>query len=131
MTLVAARCGGPRLDVVERARRYIAKCPPAVSGQGGHNATFHVASVLVHGFALGETDALRLLQEWNGSCSPPWSEAALVYKIKSAGNAMQREPRGYLLEDAPPRASNQKLKIPPKPVFQPETLKRISARTSF
>ena len=38
------------LNVIERARRYIAKCLPAISGQGGHDATFHVACVLVHGF---------------------------------------------------------------------------------
>jgi len=83
--------------LIERARRYVAKCPPAVSGQGGHDATYHVACVLVNGFALGEPDALALLREWNQSCLPPWSEAKLVYKIKSAASAHHKEPRGYLL----------------------------------
>jgi hypothetical protein len=57
---------------LERARRYIAKCLPAISGQSGHNATFYVAAVLVHGFALGEADALVLLREFNQRCLPPW-----------------------------------------------------------
>jgi len=51
------------LTIIERARCYIAKCPSAISGQRGHDATFHVAAVLVHGFALGEPDALTLLRE--------------------------------------------------------------------
>ena len=85
------------LSVIERARRYVAKCPPAVSGQGGHNATFHVACALVHGFALGEPDALALLREYNAGCVPPWSEAELVHKVRSAATAQHTEPRGWLL----------------------------------
>ena len=46
--------------VIERARKYVAKCPLAISGQNGHGATFHAAAVLVHGFALGEPDAQLL-----------------------------------------------------------------------
>jgi len=130
------------LNVIERARRYIAKCPPAISGQGGHNVTFHVAAVLVHGFALGETDALALLREWNGSCVPPWSEGDLVHKIKSAAGAVHREMRGYLLEDGTPHPSSghllpircgegkaERVVMPPKPAFRPEVLKRVAANT--
>src|SRR5512133_500393 len=83
--------------VIERARRYIAKCPPAISGQGGHDATFHAAATLVHGFALGEADAFALLTEWNRGCVPPWSEKELRHKIESAAKASHREPRGCLL----------------------------------
>ena len=85
------------LTVIERARRYVAKCPPAVSGQAGHDATFHVACVLVNGFSLGEPDALALLREWNLSCQPPWTEAELVHKVTSAASAQHKEARGYLL----------------------------------
>jgi hypothetical protein len=84
-------------EVVERARRYIGKCPPAISGQDGHGATFHVAAILVWGFALGETEALMLLQEWNRSCVPPWSDAELVHKVRSAAAAPHSDPRGHLL----------------------------------
>src|SRR5437899_772741 len=34
-----------KLTVIERAQRYIAKCPAAISGDRGHDATFHVAAL--------------------------------------------------------------------------------------
>lgn len=127
--------------VLDRARRYIAKCPPAVSGQGGHNTTFHVASVLVHGFALGEADGMALLRGWNGSCRPPWSEADLLHKIRSAMNAQHSELRGYLLGAGNGNLKTQisdlkgsngnsgvRVKTPPKPKFCPMVLKRVSAK---
>jgi len=83
----------------ERVRRYIAKCPPAISGQHGHDATFHVARVLVHGFALNPAAALAFLQDWNKGCVPPWSDRELQHKIESALTVPHREPRGYLLGD--------------------------------
>jgi hypothetical protein len=89
-----------KLTIIERARRYVAKCPPAISGQGGHDATFHVACVLVNGFALGEPDALALLREYNGGCQPPWGEAELVHKITSAANTVHLLPRGHLLGES-------------------------------
>ena len=49
-----------KLSTFERARRYIAKCPPSISGQGGHNAAFHVAAVLTHGFGLSDAECLAL-----------------------------------------------------------------------
>lgn len=82
---------------IERARRYIAKCPPAISGQGGHDATFHAAAVLVHGFALDEPDAFALLSEYNRGCVPPWSERELRHKIESVSAREFSEPRGCLL----------------------------------
>ncbi len=120
--------------VIERARRYVAKCPPAVSRQGGHNATFHVAAVLVHGFALGEGDALALLGEWNASCVPPWSESDLRHKIKSAANTVHLLPRGHLLGDDAKKNRTGSTKPmpppPPKPKFSPETLKRVAKKVS-
>ena len=74
-------------DVVDRARKYLAHCAPAISGSGGHTATFIVASRLVRGFALDEGTALALLIEWNTTCSPPWSTAELARKIKQAATA--------------------------------------------
>lgn len=83
--------------VIERARRYLAKLPPAISGSGGHDATYKAAAVLVHGFALDEDEALSLLREFNARCSPPWSEAELFHKVKSVRPG--QKPRGYLLEE--------------------------------
>lgn len=85
--------------VVERARKYLAKMPGAVSGQGGHNATFHAACVLVLGFELPEPDATALLLEWNQRCQPPWAERDIARKVREAGK--QTGPRGYLRNAAP------------------------------
>jgi len=86
-------------SVLDRARKYIATIPGAVSGAGGHDATFKVACTLVLGFELPDSDALNLLSEWNQSCQPPWSERDLKHKIQSAGQ--QGGERGYLRNVAP------------------------------
>lgn len=87
--------------VVERARKYLAKIPPAVSGSGGHNATFHAACVLVLGFGLSQETAIALLAEWNETCLPPWSTKELEHKIDSADK--QTGERNYLRDVAPER----------------------------
>ena len=87
------------MNTIARARAYASKMPPAISGQHGHDATFSVACALVHGFALGESDALNILLEYNGRCSPPWSEKELRHKLKSAASAPHDKPTGHLLGD--------------------------------
>jgi hypothetical protein len=127
------------LTVIERARKYVAKCPAAISGQNGHGATFHAAAVLVHGFALGEPDALALLREWNGLCVPPWSESDLRHKIKSAANTVHLLPRGHLLGDGATGNFGETPKWtgetpvppkPPKPKFQKMVLARIANKVA-
>ena len=90
---------GPRLPdrVVERARRYLAALPPAVSGQHGDVTTFRACCRLVRGFLLSDDEALALLHEWNSRCEPPWTERELVDKIRRA-RRYGREPLGGLLE---------------------------------
>ncbi len=85
--------------VVERARCYLAKLPPAISGQGGHDATFHAACCLVLGFGLEREQALALLTDWNHSCQPPWSDRELEHKVDDA--LKQTGWRGYLLMGQP------------------------------
>ncbi len=87
--------------VVDRARKYLMKLPPAVANQGGHNATFHAACVLVCGFGLAKNESLGLLQEWNQLCQPPWSERELEHKISEA--AKQPGERNYLRNATPQR----------------------------
>ncbi|MCS6245221.1 MAG: AAA family ATPase [Opitutus sp.] len=85
------------LDLIERARRYLAKMPPAVSGQHGHDQTFAVACTLVQGFGLGVADAAPLFAEYNARCSPPWSEPDLAHKLTDADRAASpTEGRGHL-----------------------------------
>lgn len=127
------------LTTTERARRYLAKCPPAVSGLGGHNATFRVAATLVHGFALGEAEALALLADWNRSCVPPWSDADLLHKLRSAATAQHSLARGHLLGagnmkfPSPTAGSGPavvRIVPPPKPVFSPAVLKRVAGKAA-
>jgi hypothetical protein len=73
--------------VVERARKYVAKIPGAVAGSSGHNATFHVACVLVKGFGLSQDQAFGVLSEWNATCNPVWTVHELRHKVESASKA--------------------------------------------
>lgn len=95
----------PPMHVLERARRYIARIPAAISGQGGHDQTFRVACVLVIGFDLSRDDALMLLGEYNHGCEPPWSDKELEHKINDA--IKQPGDRGYLLNDSTTPALNE------------------------
>ncbi len=82
-------------SVVERARSYLTKLPPAISGQHGHDRTFQAACILRRGFALSAEQAMPLLKDWNEKCQPPWSPADLEHKLEDAGN--QPGSIGYLL----------------------------------
>lgn len=70
-------------DVVDRARRYISRID-AVSGKGGHSATYRTACKLAD-FGLGEDSMLALMEEWNeGHASPPWTRGELLHKVQDA-----------------------------------------------
>ncbi|MFZ4764339.1 MAG: hypothetical protein ACOYMN_05250 [Roseimicrobium sp.] len=89
------------MTIHDRARAYIARMPPAITGSGGHAATFNVALVLVKGFALEEAAALDLLAEWNTTqAKPPWRESELRSKVRSAAQSTRTD--GYLLHEAAP-----------------------------
>ncbi|HOU89574.1 MAG TPA: bifunctional DNA primase/polymerase [Polyangiaceae bacterium] len=77
----------PPLSVIERARRYLSKCEPAISGQRGAFVTMRVCAALVRGFGLTENEALPLLLEWDRANVPPWGEAELRRKLAGAGSA--------------------------------------------
>lgn len=94
----------PPSPVLDRAFKYVATMPGAVSGSGGHNQTFTVACRLVLGFGLSTDDAMRVMQEYNRRCEPPWSERELVHKIESAGE--QPGERNYLRNVEPSRWSS-------------------------
>ena len=83
--------------VLDRARRYLATVPPAITGQHGDAHTFRVCCRLVRGFALSDDEALQLLTHWNTRCEPPWSERELIDKLVHA-RRYGREPMGGLLE---------------------------------
>jgi len=84
-------------SVIDYARAWIRSTPGAISGQGGHNATFAVATALVHGFELSESEASNLLDEYNRKCLPPWNAQELAHKIKEAVRVPHDKPKGWLL----------------------------------
>ncbi|NOG54738.1 MAG: AAA family ATPase [Planctomycetes bacterium] len=85
--------------VIERARAYIGKIPGAISGQRGHDTTFHVACVLVKGFGLSQADALAVVYQWNQTCQPPWTAGELQHKVSDA--VRESGPVGYLRDALP------------------------------
>jgi hypothetical protein len=94
----AQRNGRPsiaRQRIIKRAAKYVAKMEPAVSGQRGHDMTFHVACTLVLGFDLAPDEAWPVITDWNQSCIPPWSEKDLRRKLEEADK--QPGERRYLL----------------------------------
>ncbi len=98
---VPAAAPGGALAVLQRARAYLARCAPAVAGQGGHNQTFRVACKLVRGFDLDEDTALALLvSEYNPRCVPAWSEKELRHKVREAA-LKSTDPVGHLLGPRP------------------------------
>jgi hypothetical protein len=98
LRLACRRGGAPadNLGTIERARRYLASVPPAISGQHGDVHTFRVCCRLARGFALDDEQALNVLSEWNERCEPPWTTAELVDKLRRA-TRYGREPVGGLL----------------------------------
>lgn len=83
-------------SVLDRAQKYLARLPAAVSGQGGHSATFRAACAAVLGFGLSPDEAYPLLAEWNQThCEPPWDEYELRHKLEDADK--KDGERGYLL----------------------------------
>jgi hypothetical protein len=92
------------MEVIERARRYLAKMDGSVSGAGGHNACFAAAVAMVKGFDLPEGVALELLRaDFNPRCAPAWSERELMHKVRQAGRANSAS--GYLLGNDTRRAT--------------------------
>ena len=81
--------------MIERARKYVGKMDPAVSGQRGHDQTYYVACKLVLGFGLTVDEAFPVIAEWNAGCQPPWSEADLRRKLTEADKLPDE--RGTLL----------------------------------
>lgn len=101
---------------IKRARAYLQKLPPAVSGANGHTATFNAVAHTMIGFDLSEADTYALIvDEYNPRCDPPWTARDLQHKITSVGKQCKRE-RGYLLVDRPRAAPCG----PPPPAQPPD-----------
>jgi hypothetical protein len=88
----------PSADALERrAAAYLDAMSPAISGLGGHNATYAAATALVHGFALDRETAFRMLcGGYNPRCQPPWTENELRHKVEDAATKPHDKPYGWL-----------------------------------
>ena len=87
---------------VERVRKYLDQCEPAISGAGGHTTTLLIAEKLTVGFLLSPDTAYALLAEsWNLRCQPPWDERSLRRKCRESTKGSKLEP-GSLLNRPPP-----------------------------
>jgi RecA-family ATPase len=84
------------MHITEKARRYLDRMPPAVSGQNGHNQTFRVACVLIQGFNLSIDEARPLMAEYSSRCQPPWTERDIEHKMLDADRTPDPKGRGYL-----------------------------------
>ncbi|NQV22871.1 MAG: hypothetical protein HQ518_00765 [Rhodopirellula sp.] len=69
---------------VARARAYIQKMEPAISGQNGRNQFLNAACRLVDDFALPAEQARPLLDEYNQRCVPPFDSCGVQDKLSSA-----------------------------------------------
>lgn len=92
--------GGP--DAEARALAYLRRTPAAISGQGGHDACFWAARAVVWGFNLGADRGFHVLEEYNQTCQPPWSEQEMRHKCQDADTKPFNKPRGWLLEEECP-----------------------------
>lgn len=84
-------------STIDNARKYVAKMPPAISGQNGHDKTLAVACALIKGFNLTVLDALPLLREYNQICVPCWTDGELERKLVEADRLSDEKPRGHLI----------------------------------
>lgn len=88
----------------ERARAYLARLPEAIEHQRGHDRLYHVACVLVDGFALSYAQALPILRQWNEvHAIPPESDKQLEHKLIDALKNTART--GHLLNAERPDPS--------------------------
>ena len=127
----------PQLDfksdgaVIERARKYLARLPPSISGQNGHGAAFHGACVLVIDFEIDEQNALALMHEFNAGCEPKWSDRELAHKVRQA--MKQPGQRGRLRYAA--QANWQRIPVPeykePLPKKEPRCTTLVDAARQY
>jgi hypothetical protein len=96
---------------LDRARRYLAKAPPSVEGEGGDDNAYRIACALRE-MGLSEDTAFELmLDHWNDRCEPPWGAGQLRVKVLNAWRYAQSDQGASSAEadfaDEPPEAPGQ------------------------
>jgi hypothetical protein len=76
------------LGIDDRVTKFLEACPPAISGQRGHDQTFGIVCRLLEVFPelreRSDDAILLILDSWNARCVPPWTDSALLHKIAGA-----------------------------------------------
>lgn len=89
------------MELIERVRRFVASCPDAISGQGGHATTFRVVSAIFWGFGgskgLTESQCWAVLHDYNNRLTEKWTQRDLEHKVRSVMRN-QKYPQGYLVD---------------------------------
>jgi hypothetical protein len=78
---VVAHAGTAKSE--RQAAAWMANRPAAIEGQGGHDHTRSTAWALAR-MGLTWDQAWPLLEQWNSTCSPPWSQDDLAALLISA-----------------------------------------------
>lgn len=109
----------PLSSRIKRARAYLSRMDPSISGQDGHGALWAASLALTRGFDLPYDVALSLIcEEFNPRCKPPWSLREIQHKVDDASNDASAS-AGYLLDPpgrqrpAPATAPRQRPQAPP------------------
>lgn len=98
------------MDAITRAQKHIDTLEPAVSGSGGHAATFRACRILVNDYNLSLDEAWPILLSFNARCEPPWNEKELRRKLEDAA----RRPKGnYGTDKSQGRKNQNRLPCPP------------------
>ena len=98
------------MDAITRAQKHIDTLELAVSGSGGHAATFRACRILVNDYNLSLDEAWPILLSFNARCEPPWNEKELRRKLEDAA----RRPKGnYGTDKSQGRKKPEPTTLPP------------------
>lgn len=82
--IVKAGEAGESKDV-RKAKKYLSKMSPSISGDGGAKKLFAAACKAIHKFGLSDSETLAVLESsFNPRCEPPWDTPGLERAIQKA-----------------------------------------------
>lgn len=112
-------------DNYSRALAYLDKLPPAISGSGGHQATFE-AALACRRFGLTQSELWDAMQWFNEQrCTPPWSEKELRHKVDSATAMAIQKPLGASVR----HRKVKRFMAPARPARRPADTRPICQRS--
>jgi hypothetical protein len=113
------------MDLIERAGKFVDWLATNKTWVNEHDQAFCVAMNLVHGFSMGEGEALEIMQ---AKLNPAWKERELRHKLRQAHKSPSDRPAGYLLaqdREPPPQSRSR------KPAPAPADPERVGKRQAY